>query len=46
MNGFNRLNFDSIELQNLPSSNYTTFFSNLQFPFIREEARILVDLID
>jgi hypothetical protein len=43
--GFDRLKFEEIQLQNLPQSNYTTFFSNLSFPFSREEARILSEII-
>jgi hypothetical protein len=43
--GFDRLKFEEIQLQNLPQSNYTTFFSNLSFPFSREEARILSEVI-
>jgi hypothetical protein len=33
-----------MQLQNLAQSNYTTFISNLKFPFSRQEAEILREI--
>ena len=43
---FNGLQIQGLELQSLSQSNYTTFISNLKFPFSRIEYDILKELVN